>query len=238
MSTAWPDGPLKVFIGYDAREDIAWRVCRFSLLRHATCPLEVQALRQDCLRKRGLYWRDKDQASTQFSLTRFLTPHLGGSFGLSLFVDCDFLFTADIACLVAQADPAKAVHVVQHDYVPSMVTKMDGRPQAAYPRKNWSSFMLFNNAKTCCRDLTPDIVNSQSPSFLHRFNWVSDEALIGKLPQSWNFLVGEYEMPAEVPSAIHYTNGGPWFDQCRDVDYAALWLEEEQLYRRSVQHGS
>jgi hypothetical protein len=118
------------------------------------------------------------------------------------------------------------VHVVQHAYTPRQRVKMDGRPQAAYPRKNWSSLMLFDAAHPALRALTPGVVNTAAPAFLHRFGWI-DDALIGALPAEWNFLVGEYPPPDRPPAAIHYTNGGPWFPDCADVDYADLWLAEQ-----------
>jgi hypothetical protein len=119
-----------------------------------------------------------------------------------------------------------AVHVVKHAYSPKNTIKMDGRRQVAYPRKNWSSFIVFNGAHELVRNLTPSIVNSQTPAFLHRFSWIPDDELIGALAVEWNFLVGEYSKPDFAPSAIHFTNGGPWFENCRDVDFAELWERE------------
>jgi lipopolysaccharide biosynthesis glycosyltransferase len=219
---------IKVFVGYDSREDIAWQVCRSSILRRNS-NVEVRALRQPELREKGLYTRDADSnASTEFSLTRFLTPYLAAQDGWSVFVDCDFLFTVDIAEVLAGLDPSKAVYVVKHDYSPRFQVKMDERVQTTYPRKNWSSFIVFNGAHPATKALTPEVVNSRSPAYLHRFNWVPDDRDIGELPLRWNFLVGEYDRPAEVPAAIHYTNGGPWFDQWRDVDFADLWRAEAE----------
>jgi hypothetical protein len=102
---------------------------------------------------------------------------------------------------------------------------MDGRQQAVYPRKNWSSFMVFNGAHPGVKALTPQVVNAATPAFLHRLQWL-DDADIGGLGVGWNFLVGEYERPQSIPAAIHFTNGGPWFDTCQDVDFADLWREE------------
>lgn len=217
---------LKVYVGHDSREDIAWQVCRSSLLRHASRPVEVYPLKQGTLRELGLYTRPQDKgATTEFSLTRFLTPYLAAHEGWSIFVDCDFLFTKDIYDLQPLLAPDKAIAVVQHDYQPAQAIKMDGKSQTTYPRKNWSSFIAFNGANPHVKALTPAVVNNESPAFLHRFTWAPD-AEIGALPLGWNFLVGEYPLPAEVPSAIHYTNGGPWFENCRDVDYADLWTAE------------
>ena len=224
---------LKIYVGYDSREDIAWQVCRFSLARHASAPLDIHPLRQDALRSLGLYTRGPDKASTEFSLTRFLTPYIAAHEGWTLFVDCDFLFTADVLQVLKGASRHMAVYVVKHDYVPKRSVKMDGRAQTSYARKNWSSFMLFNGAHPRIKALTPAVVNSESPTRLHQFAWVGDDALIGELARSWNFLEGEYPKPAQTPHAIHFTNGGPWFPNKQDVDYAELWRAERDLYLES-----
>lgn len=229
------NGPLKVYVGYDSREDIAWQVCRHSLKRHASIDVDVYPLRQETVRELGLYTRPHDKgAATEFSLTRFLVPYIAAHDGWTVFVDCDFLFTSDIAALVAGRDISKAVYVVQHDYVPRSSSKMDGQVQTTYPRKNWSSFMLFNGAHPAVKSLTPDIVNRESPAFLHRLSWVDDESL-GGLDLGWNFLEGEYDKPLQTPPAIHYTNGGPWFSNCQDVDYADLWVDERKAYERTLE---
>ena len=176
---------------------------------------------------KGIYTRPRGSTeSTEFSLTRFLVPALSQYRGWSLFMDCDMLCRADIAELAALADGAddKAVLVCQHDYVPKTARKFLDQVQTKYPRKNWSSVMLFNNAR--CRALTPEYVNSASGLELHRFAWTEDAA-IGALPLEWNWLVGEY---AHNPAAkiVHYTLGGPYFSEYRDCDYAEEWFEESR----------
>ncbi|MBC2651531.1 glycosyltransferase [Novosphingobium aerophilum] len=229
------DKSRKVFVGYDSREDIAWQVARFSMKRHAGREVKIVPLRQDVLRELGLYTRPYDPlSSTEFSLTRFLTPFLAARNDWVLFCDCDFLFTQDVNAVFEGLDGTKAVYCVQHDYTPVNDVKMDGKKQTAYPRKNWSSFMLFNGAHPDVKALTPDVVNSATPAFLHRFEWISDPAAIGSLPLHWNFLEGEYPRPDKVPAAIHYTNGGPWFDNWQEVDFAGLWLAERDQYLSSA----
>lgn len=227
---------LKVFIGYDSREDIAWQVARHSLLRHSSGELMVNPIRQDYVRDLGLYTRSIDNtASTEFSLTRFLTPYLAAQdCGWTIFSDCDFLYTTDVRRVLKGLNPEKAVYVVQHEYQPAQSIKMDGKKQTVYPRKNWSSFMVINCAHPDVRALTPDVVNTASPAFLHRFEWVRDDAHIGALELDWNFLEGEYPAPASTPRVVHFTNGGPWFNEWQNVDYADLWRQEEALYRASV----
>lgn len=225
---------LKVFVGYDSREDIAWQVCRHSLLRHSTGVLQVSPLRQNILRELGLYTRPADKtASTEFSLTRFLTPYIAATSGWVVFCDCDFLFTTDIHQVLEGLDPTKAVYCVQHDYTPQFGIKMDNQQQTIYPRKNWSSFMILNCDHPDVKALTPDMVNGATPAHLHRFGWVSDDAAIGALDLDWNFLEGEYSKPEVLPRVIHYTNGGPWFDEWQNVDYAEEWRAECALYEAS-----
>lgn len=226
---------LKIYVGYDTREDIAWQVCRHSLRRHSGQDLPIYPLKQAALRELGLYQRPVDQsATTEFSLTRFLTPYLAAHDGWTIFCDCDFLFTVDVHTVLEGLDTSKAVYVVQHDYVPANAIKMDSKQQTTYPRKNWSSFMLFNNAHPAVKALTPEVVNTQTPAYLHRLQWAQDKD-IGALPLTWNFLEGEYPKPAETPAVIHYTNGGPWFDNWQQVDYADLWLKEKKLYEASLE---
>ncbi len=227
---------LKVYIGYDPAEDIAWQVANHSLKRHASKTVDVFPIKQNTLREIGLYYRDVDaKASTEFSLTRFLTPYMAANDGWALFTDCDFLFTDDIYKVFDYVgDGDKAVYVVQHDYVPSKEMKMHGVAQSVYPRKNWSSFILFNTSHPAVKALTPQVINNESPAFLHRFQWIEDDNLIGSLPIEFNFLEGEYPMPEATPKVIHYTNGGPWFDDWQDVDYADLWTAERDLYLAST----
>jgi lipopolysaccharide biosynthesis glycosyltransferase len=225
-------GSLKVYIGWDSHEEIAWEVANHSIRRHASRPLDVFPLKQETLRELGLYSRERDEkASTEFSITRFLTPYLAGtSEGWALFTDCDFLFTDDIHQVFDYVEGDKAVYVVQHDYIPSKQVKMDGAAQSIYPRKNWSSFMLFNLRHPAVKALTPQVVNEASPSYLHRFEWIKDDEQIGSLPLDFNFLEGEYPLPERTPRVIHYTNGGPWFADWQKVDYAELWNRERDDY--------
>jgi hypothetical protein len=227
--------PFRVFVGWDSREPEAYQVCAHSILRHASIPVLVTPIKQEALREAGLYWRERDPlASTEFTYTRFLTPLLAGFTGQALFCDCDFLWTGDIAELAALIDPAIAVSCVQHDHRPPEETKMEGAVQTRYPRKNWSSLMAFNCDHPSVRALTADVVNTQSGAFLHRMQWARDEE-IGALPETWNWLEGWCKAgPGEVPKVIHYTRGGPWFAQWRDVEFAELWREEWALVQTSA----
>lgn len=219
--------PLPVYVGYDSREDIAYEVCRFSLERHASRPVDVRPLKQQALRDQGLYWRPADPlASTEFTYTRFLVPALAGYRGWALFCDCDFLWRADVAALFALADDRFAAMCVHHDHRPTEAWKMDGRQQTLYPRKNWSSLILYNCGHPANRALTVEVANTQTGSYLHRFQWL-DDALIGALPETWNWLEGWCAPPPDgPPKVVHYTRGGPWFANWQDVTYGDLWLAE------------
>ena len=225
--------PFRIYIGWDKREPEAYDVARFSLERRASIPVEITPIKIDELRARDLYRRDVDPlASTEFTYTRFLTPALAGFKGWALFCDCDFLWLGDIAGLVEYTQTPKAVYCVQHDYRPKEATKMDGAIQTTYPRKNWSSLMLFNCDHPAVRGLTPDVINRESGAYLHRMQWVADSD-IGALPVTWNWLEGACEKPAQgTPNAVHFTRGGPWFENWKHVDYGELWLAELQTMQR------
>ena len=221
---------FQVYIGYDPNETVAYHTLAHSILRHSSIPVTIAPL------MRGLYTRARGATeSTEFSLTRFLVPLLSRYQGWSLFMDCDMLCRADIAELAACTKGAgdKAILVCKHDYVPRTERKFLNQVQTKYPRKNWSSLMLFNNAR--CAALTPDYVNKASGLDLHRFTWLNDNE-IGSIPIRWNWLVGEYE---HDPGAkiVHYTLGGPYFDEYRDCDYAAEWFSETRLMNHVTNRG-
>ena len=212
---------MVIYIGYDAREDIAYRVAKSSAAGH-----EVKPLVQQQLREQGLYWRDVDTlASTDFSFTRFLVPELQQFKGWALFVDCDVLFLNNPKELFDLADDRYAVMCVQHDYTPTATVKMDGKTQHLYPRKNWSSVMLFNCAHPSNKVLTKQLVNTATGQYLHRLSWLTDNE-VGALPHEWNWLVGWYKEPQDgKPKLLHYTEGGPWFSNYTNCEYADLWLK-------------
>lgn len=228
---------LKIYVGYDSREDIAWQVARHSILRHARGDVQVYPLRQPTLRELGLYTRGTDNATTEFSLTRFLTPYLAAHDEWSIFMDCDFLVTRDITEIFDLLDDEKALYCVQHDYTPANMIKMDGKQQSVYPRKNWSSFMAFNGAHAKVKALTPAVVNTETPGFLHRFSWLEDGE-IGALDREWNFLEGEYQKPDQIPMCVHYTNGGPWFENWQNVDFGDEWRAERDMYLATEQKSA
>lgn len=222
---------LNVFIGFDSRETVAFHVLAHSILERATRPVSITALVQRQLRHAGSYGRERGATeSTEFSLTRFLVPYLAGYKGQAIFMDCDMLCRADLTQLTDEIavreshEGRKAVWVCQHDYTPKDSTKFLGQQQTAYPRKNWSSFMLFNC--DLCETLTPDYVHHATGLELHRFHWLPDDQ-IGSLPLEWNWLIGEYPMNPDA-KVLHYTLGGPWFSEYQTCDHSPEWFAEKE----------
>jgi hypothetical protein len=207
-----PSRPIDIYIGYDRRERVGFHTLSQSLIDHASRPLRITPIALENLS--GLFDRPRvTEQSTEFSFSRFLTPYLSGFQGWSLFMDCDMLARADVAALLAHADERFAVMVAQHDYTPRDTTKFLGNAQAAYPKKNWSSVVLFNNAR--CTALTPDYVQTAPGLDLHQFKWLPAESEIGSLPLEWNWLVGEYPFNPDARIA-HFTRGGPYFEDYAD----------------------
>ena len=215
---------IDVFVGYDPREAVAYNVLSHSIHRRASKPVSITPLMLTQLD--GLMWRDwHTQQSTDFSFSRFLVPYLRGYQGWAIFMDCDMLVLDDIAELWALRDDQFAAQVVKHDHRPKEDTKFLGQQQTTYEKKNWSSVMLFNCAR--CAALTPEYVNTASGLELHRFRWLGDDALIGEIPRRWNHLVDyDPELPADDISNLHFTTGGPYFEEYKDCGYAELWFAE------------
>jgi hypothetical protein len=217
---------MKIFIGYDPREKDAYDVCEYSIRERASIDVEIIPLIRGELISSGHYNRPIDTlGATEFTFTRFLVPKLSNFSGFSVFCDCDFLWNSDVAELEALFDKEKAVQVVQHNYVPKEEYKMDGCKQHIYPRKNWSSMIVWNCEHPSNMVLTSDFVNSAAGSTLHQFKWLRDGE-IGALDKTWNWLSGVYEKEATEPKVIHYTLGGPWFEEYKDVDWGELWDKE------------
>lgn len=215
------DKPLKIFIGYDSREDIAYKVARYSILKYTE--VDIIPIVRDDLVKRKIYTVEDKKGSTEFTLTRFLTPFLSNFCGISIFMDCDVLVQTNIRNILEECDLSLPVNCVKHSYTPKTFTKMDNRKQYTYPRKNWSSVMVFNcEHPLVVKNLSVDSVNSATPKYLHRMGWAEEN--IGELSHTWNYLSGYYS-DIEKPNIIHYTDGGPWFDEYKNCDFSQEWLE-------------
>lgn len=208
---------MKIFIGYDSKEHSAYEVCHWSMSQYSN-NLDISPLIKSQLPN-----IDKKDGSTEFTYTRFLVPYLNNYKGWALFCDCDFLWQCSPEEILSYASNDHAVLVVQHpEYLPKSPTKMDGKSQSSYPRKNWSSLVLWNCEHPANRYMTPMVIRNSTPSWLHQFGWLKDQE-IGSLPREYNWLAGYYH--DGDPRAIHYTDGGPWFENYRDCDLADRWLE-------------
>lgn len=219
---------LPVFVGWDSKESVAFHVLAHSILKRATRPIALIPLTLSSVARH--YTRPRGETeSTEFSLTRFLVPFLCGFQGFAIFMDCDMLCRCDLSdvWLYPLSNPGKAVYCCQHDYTPRRATKFLGHVQTAYPRKNWSSFMVFDNAR--CAALTPEYVNTASGLDLHRFHWLRTPGMedelgqVGAIPVTWNWLVGEYPENASA-QILHYTNGTPCFPGL--TEQSELWWSE------------
>ena len=218
------DDLIRVFIGYDRKEPVAFYVLSHSIHARASRPVSITPVMLSELT--GKMWRDRHSLqSTDFSFSRFLVPNLCNYEGWAIFMDCDMLTLDDIAKLWDLRDDRYAVMCVKHDHVPKEETKFLGQAQTKYEKKNWSSVMLLNCAK--CKALTVDYVNNATGLELHRFHWLGDDNLIGEIPHRWNHLV-DYDPPDKVEnlSNVHYTEGGPYFESFKNCGYADLWREE------------
>lgn len=210
---------MRVFIGYDHVEAVAYHVLSHSIQRLASQPVAIAPIMLSQLRR--WYTRERDpRQSNSFSFTRFLVPFLCGYKGHAIFMDSDILCRTDIHRIMDYVDQDAAVSVVQHDYTPSSEIKYLGNVQYKYPRKNWSSVMVFNCAK--CATLTPEYVNFATPAELHQLQWADK---IGALPVEWNHLVGEYQ-PNEAAKLVHFTLGLPLWPEFMDCEYSREWWNE------------
>lgn len=210
--------PINIFVGYDPREAAAYHVFCQSVLEKASVPVAFTPLALNCLSE---YSETHGDGSNAFIYSRFLVPHLMGYKGFALYADGDMTCNADIAELWAMRDPYKAVQVVKHHYKTKHPMKYLGAKNEDYPRKNWSSLILWNCGYRGHKELTPDFVAKANGAYLHRFSWLNDER-IGSLPMDWNWLAMEYE-PNPEAKLVHQTIGSPCFEAYKDQDSGPEW---------------
>ncbi len=209
---------INLVVGFDQREAVAYHVFCQTIIDRATMPVEFLPLAENTLDK---YREVHTDGSNTFVYSRFLTPYLMNFSGWAIFADGDMVCQADIAELWALRDENKAVQVVRHEYKTKAIKKYLGNKNVDYPRKNWSSLILWNCGHPDNSVLTPEFVQSQPGSYLHRFSWLNDD-LIGGLDAEWNWLAIEYP---ENPNAklIHYTLGTPCFKDYANESMSDVW---------------
>jgi lipopolysaccharide biosynthesis glycosyltransferase len=207
-----------ITIGYDRNNRIPAYVLAESIMQHSSVPVNFTFLHRDMLVDISRQIEQFD--STEFSNNRFLTPYLNDYCGWSLFLDNDMVVCADIKELFDMVDDKYTVMCVKHNQVCKNKKKFLDKDQHQYQYKNWSSVMLFNNSK--CQNLTLDYVKTAPGFDLHQFKWTSHDS-IGSLPLEWNYLVNNDNQTTNRPKLIHYTEGGPYFKETRNCDYAIVW---------------
>lgn len=213
-----PLNKINLIVGFDQREAVAYHVFCQTIIDRATMPVQFIPLAENTINK---YKELHTDGSNKFIYSRFLTPYLMDFSGWAIFADGDMVCQADISELWSLRDEGKAVQVVQHDYKTKSVKKYLGNKNEDYPRKNWSSLILWNCGHPANAILTPEFIQSQPGSYLHRFSWLGDE-LIGGLELEWNWLAIEYP---ENPNAklIHYTLGTPCFKDYAGQSMSDVW---------------
>ncbi len=227
-----------IYVGYDIREDEPYEVLKYTAKKHASGPINIYPIKQDLLRRIGLYRRawqlgssslpspvdpkkdiqhrdifDGKPYATDFSFSRFLTPFLHRLEGWALFMDCDMYFRSDpLELFEKYNDPKYAIYCVKHNHTQASdeTYKMYGNEQYQYSRKNWSSVIMFNCGHEAHKNFTPDDVSTKTGRWLHNFKWIEDDKLIGDLPEEWNWLDGHSSADIDAKN-VHFTRGGPWF---------------------------
>jgi hypothetical protein len=205
---------LRVFTGYDYRESDGWHAFMASVLATNGHDIAVSALSGP----------QKD-GTNAFTYERFMVPEYCNWGGMALYVDgCDMIVRESFRTLLSHYDPTKAVHVVKHEYRTRHERKYVGTAMEAdntdYPRKNWSSVILWNCGHLAHFQARERLRGSDG-QFLHRFGWLKDEE-IGELPIEWNWLVDEYG-ENEGAKLLHWTAGMPGFAHYAQAPMASEW---------------
>ena len=221
---------ISIYIGYDSRESVAYHVCNNSIIRHGTVPVSINPLSLKLLQN---YEELHTDGSNQFIYSRFLVPYLQNYSGWAIFIDGDMILRDDIKQLYEMRDESKAVQVVQHDYKTRMKVKYLGAKNEDYPRKNWSSVILWNCGHERNKILTPEFVQTATGAQLHRFSWLADD-LIGSLPKEWNWLPDEFGANDNA-KLLHWTLGTPCFNEFAGANQAEEWHAERLLTNYCLQ---
>jgi len=218
---------INLFVGFDPREAVAYHVFCNSIIQNTSVPVQITPLVLSQLQE---FNDTHDDRSNDFVYSRFLTPYLSDFKGWAIFADGDMICQGDLKELIDMADPSKAVMVVKHDYQTKATQKYLGNINENYPRKNWSSVILWNCDHPKHKILTPDFVSKQTGKFLHRFSWLDDQD-IGELPLEWNWLASEYRVNREA-KLIHFTLGTPCFKDYKNSDMADIWYHYYDLSQK------
>ena len=211
---------INIVVGFDQREAVAYHAFTQSVIEKSSLPVSFMPLAINTLYE---YKETHNDRSNDFVYSRFLTPFLNDFRGWAIFADGDMICQADIKELWDLRDDTKAVIVVKHNYQTKSFKKYLGNINENYPKKNWSSLILWNCEHPKHKILTPEYIAKQTGKYLHRFSWLNDHD-IGEIPKEWNWLAIEYPINLEA-KLIHYTLGTPCFKHFRETDMATKWLE-------------
>ena len=211
---------MDIFIGYDPVEAVAFHTCVNSIIRHSSVPVTIHPL---ALNNLQAYSEEHGDGSNEFIYSRFLVPWLMSWRGRAVYMDGDMVVLDDIAKLFATPRDHKALHVVKHDYVTTAEKKYLGQKNENYPRKNWSSVVLFNASHPANRRLSLVDVQERPGRYLHGFSWLHDSE-IGELPPEWNHLV-RVDLPNPQAKLVHFTLGIPTMPGCDNDEHAVEWFD-------------
>jgi lipopolysaccharide biosynthesis glycosyltransferase len=216
---------LKIFVGFDGKvEPVAYHTFCQSIIEKSSIPVSFTPLALNTLSE---YKETHTDGSNAFIYSRFLVPYLCDFKGMALFVDGDMICRTDIAEILWEHDQDEAVKVVKHYYQTKHPVKYLGAKNEDYPKKNWSSVMLWNCGHHLNKQLTPQFVMDKPGKYLHRFEWLKHEDQVGKLDNKWNWLETEYEYNPDA-KLVHHTLGTPCFKDYQSTDYSQEWWDTYQ----------
>lgn len=215
---------IRLFTGWDAREALGWHAFTHSVIKRASDQVSFVPL--------SAAQRD---GSNAFIYARFEVPLLCGYEGWAIFADAsDMVCLADIEELWRLRDERYAVQVVKHDYRTKHARKYVGTEMECdnldYPRKNWSSLIMWNCGHPQNRILTSENIAEWSGLQLHGFGWLSDD-LVGELPAEWNWLAQEHGAN-DAAKIVHFTAGIPQIQAYTHGPHCSQWFESAtSVYR-------
>ena len=230
--------PINIYVGYDSRHSDLAELCKKCLAHGVNYGFgggdingsmskwrpEIKFLD---ISKIPEYTRDYANQSTEFTYSRFLIPYLENYEGFSIFLDDDILFEGSILPMFYFMNPDDAVACIQYDFDKYAETKFNGEKNVSYPKKLWSSLMIFNNGHEDCKKLTPEIVNTETGKYLHQFEWTDK---ISEIPEWFVYTEGHaYTDKIWRPLAVHYTRGGPWIEDMDTSEIQHLNIYEKLL---------
>ncbi len=220
---------IKLMVGFDQRESVAFHTFVQSVIDVTTVPLSITPL---VLKALPNYLETHIDGSNSFIYSRFLTPHMSDFSGWAIFADGDMICREDLKKLWDLRNDRYAVMVVKHDYQTKAHLKYLGNKNENYPKKNWSSVILWNCGHPKNRVLSPEFVMSKDGRFLHRFSWL-EEGDIGDLPREWNWLTTEYPDNYQA-KLLHYTLGTPCFKDYKSCEMADVWWSTNRRSQEGI----